>query len=160
MGQTQRAPLSGVRDLIVVGQPLPFHVHDEFGRRLLAAGQVIVGDTQLEMLLERGAWVDSEEAAAVRRDRQAASSGGGSPVMSIYRQPTLFDRWEKLVWELDALLRKVMAGMPCVPELTELGQQVLAQVDRDVDVALFMTCLLYTSPSPRDRQKSRMPSSA
>ena len=25
---------------------------------------------------------------------------------------------------------------------------------------LFKTCLLYTSPSPRDRQKSRMPSSA
>ena len=25
---------------------------------------------------------------------------------------------------------------------------------------VFMTCLLYTSPSPRDRQKSRMPSSA
>ena len=26
--------------------------------------------------------------------------------------------------------------------------------------ALIMICLLYTSPSPRDRQKSRMPSSA
>ena len=26
--------------------------------------------------------------------------------------------------------------------------------------ARFGTCLLYTSPSPRDRQKSRMPSSA
>src|SRR5665213_3143367 len=26
--------------------------------------------------------------------------------------------------------------------------------------ALFFDCLLYTSPSPRDRQKSRMPSSA
>ena len=25
---------------------------------------------------------------------------------------------------------------------------------------LFDACLLYTSPSPRDRQKSRMPSSA
>ena len=25
---------------------------------------------------------------------------------------------------------------------------------------MFNTCLLYTSPSPRDRQKSRMPSSA
>ena len=24
----------------------------------------------------------------------------------------------------------------------------------------YMSCLLYTSPSPRDRQKSRMPSSA
>ena len=29
--------------------------------------------------------------------------------------------------------------------------------DLSIDVA---TCLLYTSPSPRDRQKSRMPSSA
>ena len=26
--------------------------------------------------------------------------------------------------------------------------------------SLVYTCLLYTSPSPRDRQKSRMPSSA
>ena len=26
--------------------------------------------------------------------------------------------------------------------------------------AVAMACLLYTSPSPRDRQKSRMPSSA
>ena len=25
---------------------------------------------------------------------------------------------------------------------------------------IYLTCLLYTSPSPRDRQKSRMPSSA
>ena len=25
---------------------------------------------------------------------------------------------------------------------------------------VYQTCLLYTSPSPRDRQKSRMPSSA
>ena len=34
--------------------------------------------------------------------------------------------------------------------------------DLDVEEAwvLLMNCLLYTSPSPRDRQKSRMPSSA
>ena len=44
-----------------------------------------------------------------------------------------------------------------------------AQLDTDAWVATFRipnwdatitTCLLYTSPSPRDRQKSRMPSSA
>ena len=30
-----------------------------------------------------------------------------------------------------------------------------------VDIeGVYKTCLLYTSPSPRDRQKSRMPSSA
>ena len=30
----------------------------------------------------------------------------------------------------------------------------------DYDVYLFDACLLYTSPSPRDRTRSRMPSSA
>ena len=29
-----------------------------------------------------------------------------------------------------------------------------------VNHRIYVTCLLYTSPSPRDRQKSRMPSSA
>ena len=32
--------------------------------------------------------------------------------------------------------------------------------DVNASVATIKTCLLYTSPSPRDRQKSRMPSSA
>ena len=32
--------------------------------------------------------------------------------------------------------------------------------DTDKDSAYDYICLLYTSPSPRDRQKSRMPSSA
>ena len=35
--------------------------------------------------------------------------------------------------------------------------QILKEVDTDVQNE---GCLLYTSPSPRDRQKSRMPSSA
>ena len=32
--------------------------------------------------------------------------------------------------------------------------------ERDLFSKEYMFCLLYTSPSPRDRQKSRMPSSA
>ena len=32
--------------------------------------------------------------------------------------------------------------------------------DALASVAVIIACLLYTSPSPRDRQKSRMPSSA
>ena len=36
----------------------------------------------------------------------------------------------------------------------------LADSERQRLIALFSHCLLYTSPSPRDRQKSRMPSSA
>ena len=40
------------------------------------------------------------------------------------------------------------------PEPSAKAAEILAKYDRTGD------CLLYTSPSPRDRQKSRMPSSA
>ena len=39
------------------------------------------------------------------------------------------------------------------------GQGVVAQTG-DYTTVDFTTCLLYTSPSPRDRTRSRMPSSA
>ena len=40
-------------------------------------------------------------------------------------------------------------------------EQSLAEARiRDIESKLSNACLLYTSPSPRDRQKSRMPSSA
>ena len=56
--------------------------------------------------------------------------------------------------------------------LAERALQLLLQRGRSVHLVLShgahevfraeqgLTCLLYTSPSPRDRQKSRMPSSA
>ena len=34
------------------------------------------------------------------------------------------------------------------------------EVSKSPEFFFYLTCLLYTSPSPRDRQKSRMPSSA
>ena len=49
----------------------------------------------------------------------------------------------------DATLRRMLPGTPSLPNLPQTPHRQLP---------LF--CLLYTSPSPRDRQKSRMPSSA
>ena len=43
------------------------------------------------------------------------------------------------------------------------GGDVILVVDQSITTLLdfhYSPCLLYTSPSPRDRQKSRMPSSA
>ena len=42
------------------------------------------------------------------------------------------------------------------PDMTRF----LMPLSAAVDLVLYAFCLLYTSPSPRDRQKSRMPSSA
>ena len=56
------------------------------------------------------------------------------------------------------------------PELFKQLESVRWDMDKDIPWDSFdptllsdeqaQTCLLYTSPSPRDRQKSRMPSSA
>ena len=40
------------------------------------------------------------------------------------------------------------------------GRDIGTVVFPKAELKLFMTCLLYTSPSPRDRTRSRMPSSA
>ena len=51
-------------------------------------------------------------------------------------------------------------------EIKELAQRIAAQAGQDFDLVecafleLADPCLLYTSPSPRDRTRSRMPSSA
>ena len=48
-------------------------------------------------------------------------------------------------------------GMPHTHGITEIA----IVMHNGVEVTgKYVTCLLYTSPSPRDRQKSRMPSSA
>ena len=50
---------------------------------------------------------------------------------------------------------------PKVPFLAaQFGQASHTRAPFFCDLHTFMGCLLYTSPSPRDRQKSRMPSSA
>ena len=42
----------------------------------------------------------------------------------------------------------------------ELRTEDLLEVISDYSLRLFRNCLLYTSPSPRDKRQSRMPSSA
>ena len=37
---------------------------------------------------------------------------------------------------------------------------LLAELTGELKVVNYTTCLLYTSPSPRDKRQSRMPSSA
>ena len=45
------------------------------------------------------------------------------------------------------------------PLLHEVSANSLIQSDEDIYASLLI-CLLYTSPSPRDKRQSRMPSSA
>ena len=44
--------------------------------------------------------------------------------------------------------------------LKAVADNAASGLGKEIKIDLNKTCLLYTSPSPRDRQKSRMPSSA
>ena len=56
------------------------------------------------------------------------------------------------------LLRRYWYPIAAVSELARHPTKFIKILGEEL--VLFKDCLLYTSPSPRDRQKSRMPSSA
>ena len=55
---------------------------------------------------------------------------------------------------------KVCRSLTCKLRLNHNHQSVGRARNSCLNKIMFIRCLLYTSPSPRDRQKSRMPSSA
>jgi [acyl-carrier-protein] S-malonyltransferase len=61
-----------------------------------------------------------------------------------------------ILFDNEALLNDTLYTQPLMFVLYASIVEVL----RQKGVESTYTCLLYTSPSPRDRQKSRMPSSA
>ena len=70
-------------------------------------------------------------------------------------QPTLSMQVQKLEEELGVTIFN-RSTKPL--QVTEVGEKVLIQARKIVEES--SSCLLYTSPSPRDRSLSRMPSSA
>ena len=75
--------------------------------------------------------------------------------------PTVKDvaRAFKLPQELRAPLRRRLRDLVDRGAIARQGGRKLASTDQLPEVTV-MICLLYTSPSPRDRTRSRMPSSA
>ena len=74
---------------------------------------------------------------------------GKTLISAIFTQALKADYWKPIQSgnpeEADALFIKKMTQLPNL---------------KVWDSSYVLSCLLYTSPSPRDRQKSRMPSSA
>ena len=58
--------------------------------------------------------------------------------------------------EWDHIWSKVWLLVARAPDIPNSGDYAL----EDIGAESFVTCLLYTSPSPRDLSTSRMPSSA
>ena len=81
-----------------------------------------------------------------------ASGTGAAPFRTVANYEDNLSRHDDYIETTDRAIEKFREGM-------ESGVVETKLTIRNV-IEQFNTCLLYTSPSPRDRQKSRMPSSA
>ena len=77
--------------------------------------------------------------------------------------PAVHARADQVAARIESILPTLEVVIAEILELravSDQAQEQLAALLPDGAALHYRDCLLYTSPSPRDRQKSRMPSSA
>jgi HD-GYP domain-containing protein (c-di-GMP phosphodiesterase class II) len=133
MTSSDRIPLAQVRDLLHVGEPLPFRVLDAQGRLLLNAEQVLLNEDQLDGLYERGAWAERPVVEATRIARAEAAARAAKVVPQL----SLFDRWDRLLLHFDRLPRAILRKEENGTAVSAFFATLQELIDRDPDVALF-----------------------
>ncbi len=120
----QFSPLSQLKQRVVVGAPLPFNIRDHDGTLLLAHGQWVDTQAQLEALFQRGAQVDLAELQ--------------SPLMRAHHAPPaeLPGLWGDSLTQLANTLR-TCEDEGFADALDAHAAPVLALVERDKDLAIF-----------------------
>jgi len=118
--------LNSVKDRIVLGEPLPFSVRDNNRMLLLAKGQIIHDDEQLDELFQRGALVEADELlAAVQPARRE------DPALRMARLPADWDRTTQDVRRALSSESAELAGA-----LNSATTLLLSLIDSAPDVAL------------------------
>ena len=131
-------------------------VSDRFRLKVDFSPSLLLGDLER---IERSDWIRHFVTQNYEGDWDIlplrGPSGAAHPVMMAYSDPTC-EEFEDTPFLKECLyFQKVLATFPF--ELYAVRLMALSPGSR---IKEHRDCLLYTSPSPRDRQKSRMPSSA
>ncbi|HEY9029503.1 MAG TPA: HD domain-containing phosphohydrolase [Burkholderiaceae bacterium] len=118
-------PLEKVQHRIKLGSPLPFSIHDRSAKLLLAKNQVVADESQLEALMDCGAFVNLDELRGARAE--------------VYNAPPelLPSLWRKLADQLS----RVLLGMPSpqAPQaLDDAARYLAALAERAPDLAIFL----------------------
>ena len=150
---TDLMPIDELRTLVEPGKVLTDAASLEtygkdWTRQYAPAPSAIVFPKTVEQVQAIVRWANAHQIALVPSGGRtglsaAAVAANGEVVVS-------FDYMNQIL-DFDASNRTVV----CQPGVVTGVLQQFAE-----DKGLYYPCLLYTSPSPRDRQKSRMPSSA
>ena len=115
---------------IMLGMPLPFGVRDENGKLLLARGQLIATESQLEALLSRGLYADATEVEA---------SQGGRSDKADTKRLTMFDLWDQAIWRLERVLKSIDQEPGFAQRCDEFASQMMGLVERDPDIAIYLS---------------------
>ena len=119
------------RSKVQVGAPLPWNVRDEHGLLMLSRGHVIESEHQLELLLQRGAFVDVEEVKAMAR------AAGPEQPKAVVSPPNLFGLWDKTTDELHKLLTQVTKQPDFAGQIDQFAHRLLNLVDLNADIGIY-----------------------
>ena len=120
-----------------------------------------------ELLSQLRAWPDEAQATTPVLRMEVHADEGACVRFHVQDQGAEALAWIAGAAALQERLREAVRYQPGIEMLSEPAQATLsvicegkASASRASLGVHYDVCLLYTSPSPRDRQKSRMPSSA
>ena len=119
------------RSKVQIGSPLPWNVRDEEGRLMLSKGHVVESEHQLELLLQRGAFVDPEEIKAQARD------AGPEQAKAMGAPPNLFDIWDQTAEGLRKLLTDVAQQPDFSGRMEQFARHILELVDYNADIGIY-----------------------
>lgn len=120
----QLVELSTVRHRLAVGVPLPFNVRHVDHTLLLARGQVVDSQEQLEALFQRGMLVDIDEVLTPHERVLQAPA---------HQLPAL---WERSIDRVRQALH-VMPKEGFDAVVDDVAQPLIALIERDADLAIF-----------------------
>ncbi|MDD2881155.1 MAG: phosphohydrolase [Rhodoferax sp.] len=119
------------RAKVLLGTPLTWNVRDEAGNLLLSKGHVVSTESQLDQLLQRGAFVDVEEA------RLQAQTEAPVQIKQMVAPPNLFGLWGKTAEALRTLFSQLEHKTDFGSQLDEFARHILKLLDSNMDIGIF-----------------------
>ena len=118
------------RAKVELGRPLLWNVRDESGKLLLSKGHVVESEHQLDLLLQRGAFVDIDEV------RASESAAAAAQLKAVSAPPNLFGLWDKAAPGLQALLARAIEH-DFAAQVDQFALHIVNLLDINPDVALY-----------------------
>lgn len=120
-----------------IGIPLLWDVRLEDESLLLKRGQIVQDQHQLDLLLERGAFVDAEDVKAYGDGSVKEAVTPPAELPKPARQINLFELWEKATRQLQDLLKSFPEVPDFLNQIDVLANDIVALVQEDADIGIF-----------------------